>query len=475
MLSFVDSVSETAALRLDLAWPRPDTVRPFLADVDTPPPPLRRLTVDSPLADGSVVGAESFGLRTVRLRVALDAIDDSARHTALGTLLAECLRPRNVIKVRPPWASESRFLLTYRATDASIEALLHAENGGGHVTVEMAADPFALGVRRNLAAVTVAGNPTATNPLRWDIAGVLGDVPAPAVLLVEVTGAATAGLKARTLYLGSRARGTVTALTDTVRQAEAAAGAAPAAVVTDAQLVGGSGVSIGTVTGTAQMAVTTGSLLGGTATEWPGTYRLFARVRKTVAADVFSAQYRLPQTGVAGPAFLLNTSTTTPRVLDLGLFQVGLPISRGYDTARLSADQPTIELWATRVSGTGLLYVDYLIAVPADEATLVTAVLPTAPGTTMQLVIDGVADGSGRCYYTAIDSPAAAVVIPAGGPVLPHAGSPPELYPGVTNRLWLLHGVSSPNVAGDGGLNEATINATVLVKYWPLWLSPFGP
>lgn len=153
-VQFVDSISATATVRLDLGqspWNvRDNTVFGL--------PELRRSVVSTLMVDGDRYPAAAYGNRTITLVVQIRAVSDDATAATLQLLMRELDRQTNLLRYRPGTSSPV-FFRTFRAAPSAmiwdpVEKAL---------TAQIPAEPFALGLRETLPAVRVANDPALAN------------------------------------------------------------------------------------------------------------------------------------------------------------------------------------------------------------------------------------------------------------------------------------------------------------------------
>jgi hypothetical protein len=198
-----------------------------------------------------------------------------------------------------------------------------------------------------------------------------------------------------------------------------------------------------------------------------GTYRVFACVRKTVAADQIKVGLEylggsVPVGGVAtyvvNDLVTLSTSTTARQIVDLGLVQVPAgtdPIYDGYSGVEIGVLGRDLHLRAGRTSGTGNLDVDYLLFVPADDRLSIVD-WGDASATTDEFAVDAVS----QMVYTRITS---GEIYPAGSAQV--AGSVGVMAsPGGPTRLYFVRRV------GQGVTDTKTATTPITAWYWPRYM-----
>lgn len=441
VVKFVSTLSTTPTVLLDLNGESANGwyCRVFKA----PAPRMRRSVSSNAMRDGVHVSSSQYDGRTLVLDLEnlKDNQDDAAAE--FQKLAREMDRENNWLMYQPQGATKPVFFRLFRSDLADIEDVL-AQKAMRRFTVELPAEPFALGARETMSAATINQDPAAgTNPCSLDLGTVIGDVPTPAVIV--------AGTQADQILLASR-HNQITTDTPRFEQCESMTlgtdttnpGGGP-----DAALSGtGANNFVRTTFATATMA---------TRVTWvdavtSGRFRVIAAVRRS--DNTSEINVRAKTATETGPT-VATRLTTSRQVLDLGVVSGHTAMTYvGYASAANSetpADWLDLLLEASRPSGAGTLDWDVVMLFPADEQYCAASTSPTA----VRPVIDGVKDeiwawdgigdpllgtGSGR----AID--------------FVRAGSLPMLHPGYKNHLFL-------------ALNSlVTAGVSVTVHYWPRYL-----
>jgi hypothetical protein len=483
ILQFVDSVSATAALRLDVN----DGVTWILEapSVDFSPPPLQRALAGTLLTDGQVQSGSSYGNRTLRCTLSLTTSPPSADTAATQhqILNRELDRDFNIIKWQPAGATSPVFFRTMRSPVTAAHPISPL-NTSGVFAVEILAEPFALGLREDVAVVTVNNDPAAgSNGLFFDVSGVKGDVDTPAVIEC-----AAASQKCMMLVLGVRQHGTPSDLLHFV-QAESLTlgtdttnpGGGPDATMSGATL--NNFVRTSFATDATMVWRTRFTLSGLTAAQRQairGTFRLFAVVRRSVSTDTIkfavSADVTasgVDFTGLTQVTFPAGGSNTVRTLVDLGLVNLNraVPAGVGYATTAQAPAGIGFTIGASR-TGTGTLDWDYVMLVPADES-LMLASNGLGGGTVPTTwVLDGVNESSYFPESTA--SPFAGTVglqdAPPGAAPYGLAGGFPQLRPNHANRI-IMTSVVDARAFGVSPLSiDKTVTMPLTVSYWPRYL-----
>lgn len=150
-LQFVDSVSASATVRLDLndleTWS-------VAAGTAFETPRLRRALFSTMLFDGVHVAASAYEPRRLTLVLQLSALSLDASATAIQALSRELDRPFNVLKYQPNTTQPVYFRL-----ERSDYTTLTFNEASRQATVELLAEPFALGPQEVLPAITMSFDP----------------------------------------------------------------------------------------------------------------------------------------------------------------------------------------------------------------------------------------------------------------------------------------------------------------------------
>lgn len=479
-IQIVDKIDASPTVRLDLndgsTW---FTQR----KADLSPPPLRRAVIRSLLTDGSPIPASAYDNRIVRLRLYVTATDMDDLGTQLEKLDRELDRAVNVIKYQRDGATNPVFFRTLRSPDYKLN--IEAPAAKAFLDVPILAEPFAYGLRIDSGAIVVENDPAdaGAQPSYFDVTGVLGDVPTPGVFRIDGTTLPASPRVQFGFTLASRRHGTPANVT-LFRQAEAFTTQSTDTATTTANDATASGVSpkssrttFSSIPGMTLRLIQTGAgLLGGTiGPDLRGTYRVYARVKKTVTGDVINVRMRY------GTQSLLFTGDTVAlpnsvgdsgvgwQLLDLGLMRVPAiddPVTDGYSNVEYKVEtNPLFTLDAERVSGSGNLDWDYVFFVPADEEfALVHWWTPNASGG-VWAVIDGPRDKLYAVDATNNDQ------LDMNSTVISRVGAIPLLTPNQTNRIVLISArIDSP------GLDKVPVDhiiadsLTIRHSYWPRWL-----
>lgn len=454
ILQFVDSISATATVRLDLN----DFATHLLGrGFDFSPPRLRRIGAESPFTDGSHISSTTYDNRTVSLPLHLLTAPDVDSLLAMKSDIdRELNRETNFLRIQRTGQSAPRYLRTFRSEVSDSDRWTDFRSLR---QLEILAEPFAYGVRVDSAAATITNDPAAaTNGLYMDIVNPSGDVPTPIVLWQETT-----GLPMTNTWIGARSR-TVADLF-WVRQAESFIPDADTSVVAVAGSSGGSVLRTTFATLTSPQL----RLYSGFWAAYPaapsavnmaaarGTYRVLVRCKQTTASDVITVSIGSSTLTTSIYSTVTLASSTKWQVIDLGL--VDVPNVDGPSVGLHSASQVIplqMRLFAGRTSGVGSLDWDYAVLMPADES-LMSGVYGT--------VADSVNRVTTSFLYTT--SLFASDAYRDDQVITQPRGGWPTISPGATNRIYLLE--AGLTTALDPG--PITLAVPYKVSYWPRYLT----
>ena len=462
LVRFVDSIVASPTVRLDLN----DEVKWSVKNFSAPPPRLRRAVSQNAMGDGIFVSSSQYDARVVTIELDLitsggSAQDDNA--TELQKLARELDRPDNFLMYQPTGATKPVFFRTMRSDISQIELLTGAK-AFRRPTIELLAEPFALGLREMLGPYTVNNDPAAgSNGLFFDVTGVIGDTESPAVFIDRTAYRSRA-------YLAVRQHGTPSNLTFRA-QAEASSlgtdttnpGGGPDAAMSGTGTNNFVRTSFATVA-TMTARVTANGSFGGATADARGRYRVFAVVRRSDATS--DMQVSATFNGVAS-ATLTLPKTTARQILDFGVFGYLTDVPErfgGYVPSTLGGSAGTsVTLSAARSSGAGTLDWDFAVILPADEATLIYGSGAATDSTGADALLDGASAkyvyfGNGGDPWVAGDIFTAST---AG-----QTGSCPTVIPNQTNRMYSLF------LADNGtykGMDKAA-TGSIEVHYWPRYL-----
>src|SRR4051794_1434173 len=115
---FVDSISATPTVRLDLNDTTGAGFWLGAGGLQAPPPSLRRAEASTILRDGGLVAASAYDNRTLTLPLTItSAATMDARNTLISSLVKELNRESNILEYRPDGSSTSYFFRTFRSPE----------------------------------------------------------------------------------------------------------------------------------------------------------------------------------------------------------------------------------------------------------------------------------------------------------------------------------------------------------------------
>lgn len=464
---FVDSVSGSAGLRLDL---HSEAGGLLVAGegYDLSPPPLRRVVDSSMLEHGDRIPAAAFGNRTIRLPLQFKQTSNDNTADKLQLLARELARtPGNVLKMAV--GSNAMYFRTLPSPDAAWEMKNRLERYGKAVC-EIQAEPFGYGVKETIGAVTVNNDPAAgSNGMFLDVSSVKGDVETPLYLVVP-SGIIATGRRQSAIAV--RRRGTV-ANVPFVLQAEAMTQGTDTSIQANNASFSGGGSNFSRTTFSTASGITTRLSLGtfpaSASVDARGTYRVFVRFRQNTSGDTIQLQLQWGATGGSGAVWgngrvTPTNGNTNLKWVDLGLMQIPAgadPMEDGISGTALSHAGQYVEVRAARTAGSGSIDLDALLFVPADDRFMLTK-WPASSGPT-----DFVVDGRTSAVYPRgasgeVRTPSEFVEVAGGGL---------DISPGVTNRVYFVRDVGTTSSAGDAISGTTSISGF----YWPRYLFALKP
>lgn len=448
-LQFVDSISGSASLRLDL---NDQTTWAVTDDTQFEAPRLRRAVATTMMIDGAQVTASAYEPRklTLVLQMAALSVDNSA--LALQNLGRELDRTLNVLKYKPGTTNACYFRI-YRSdfTDVKFnEATRQAR-------VELYAEPFAYGEQQTVSDIIQFSPSAASKGQYMDVSSLKGDVPTPVIFSPNDDDLANTQSAIATW------RRTTSAPTSHVVEAEAVGltyGTDTASqAVTGFSNGNGARVTFAT---NATMIVR----ISGSASLKRGRYRAFVRLKKNTSTDQFFLKLKVGGSTTnlftGGTVTTASTATTNITMVDLGLFNYPYgvhPIYDGISGTEMTTGTSYFELHASRQSGSGTLDIDYIAFLPADDQFSIiswgsTQALPAVP---LQFRWDGYS----RTVYlwapslTQVWNKTPASIVGNGALYL---------SPGVTNRIYFVPDVTPAAQFTNSG------SVSVDIYYYPRYL-----
>ncbi|MDP9820378.1 hypothetical protein [Nocardioides massiliensis] len=380
----------------------------------------------------------AWGVRTQSLPWKVTG-SKAAALALLGLLARELTRQENWLRVQLSPSTEPRWLHTYAASADQVslnQVYWDAESDTWRTTLSVPADPFALGPRVDMDPVTVTNSPIAgTHPMQVKLPPVLGEVPAPALVVVEK--AAAGGML-----------GPLVAVTNEAATVHAAGSWGPAvgSAVTAAGYLAGSyrptsgGLADWAVVGTWEPGVLP-----------QGRRRALLRVGATPGAG--AVLLRAVVGGLAMPPVLVQC-TDQVRWVDLGSLPYPMPDDDGLG----AAPAVPVVIAARRARPGGELRLDdrLLLVDGAWDADL------------LKLTARDGGTGPTRLAVNADARRARAVIADAAVPPPAASGGWPHLHPGRDNHLLVAQNVDPLGLAGRN--DDAASTTTVRVSYQPRYL-----
>lgn len=460
-IEFVSAVSATATVRLSL------TAAPWAVlfeGTDVSPPPIRRTVASSMLTDGASIPAAAYDNRIVKLALDLRAATPALAATELQRLNRELDRPTNILRWQPEPSVPAVYFRTFQASDYGAE-IDHGVNRYSLV-ISLMAEPFSLGLREDITAAVVSNDPAAgSNGRFFDVTGVKGDVETP--LRITVTASTVDQMQS---LFATRRRGTPSAAplfvqcesmvmgTDTATSSALAATMSPGSGTSSALCTFATTSTLATRVSLSALFPTTASV------DVRGTYRVFVRCDTTVSdTDSYTFQLKHGNRLIANRAVGIVTGMARPVMIDLGLVQFpegSDPVTDGATGAELSVAGMTLQLLASRTSGSGQVHFDYMLFIPADDRLSIVNWGVYQSSTTTSFVYDGYQ----RMVYALSSGGAVADAKQAG-----FVGDPPMVSPNVTNRVYFVRDVNSAALAANADAYNTTV--TLNCSYWPRYLS----
>jgi hypothetical protein len=453
VIEFVDSVSASATVRLSLTTGGWMVIQ---EGTSVPPPPLRRAVAQTLLADGSFIPASAYDNRVVTLRLHYDGTTGPSAATAVQLLNRELDRDTNILRWQPDSTLPAVYFRTFRSPDYDPRTD-HAFDRF-EMTVQIVAEPFALGLPVAVTPIVVSNDPAAAQGKFFDITSVQGDVETP--LVIKVPGSS---VTSRQSLFAVRRRGTPSAMPFALQSESMTLGTdttvitggsdwSPSATNSDT-----TDTSFSTVT-TNATRLSTAAFPSSPSVDARGLYRVFARAGANTTAGTFDVTLRHGVRSIDNTTTrFVNTATGIQAHIDLGLVQLPEgydPVTDGPTGVGVAAVGVPLSVRVARIAGANM-YTDYLLFVPADDCF---AIVKWGSSSPTSFVFNGVSrtvyglDASGRFA----DIQSAGFV---GGPIM--------VSPGVTNRVVYLNDVNPTPATNDGLAGSTTISPF----YWPRYLS----
>lgn len=467
---FVDSIAAAPTTRFDF-YRAAQGVTLLRNGTRIGMPSLDRSVTASPLSDGFHVGSSTYGARVLTLRVRFAAANVDTLATQMQLLNRELDRETNWLMWQPDGATKPVFFKTYRSAPVEVD-MEEATATGWEYGLELLADPFALGLRETLGPFTVNNDPAhASNGLFVDVTGVIGDVPARAVIQD------TSGLREFTL-LAVRQHGTPSDHAF-FRQAESCT------LGLNTTNPGGGPDAVMSGTGTNNFVRTND---GGVVFDEPQTrltWDLSATHTTTAQRLALAGAFRVMVVmrtpglntnwgGVRAKVGEVTGSTVRPgtsfarRILDLGVFTYQDLVTPGLSVeAPADASFNKIEIQSSNTSGSGAdMDWDFIALIPADEGTLMWA-NNAIDTTSYDVLIDG--ENERVMLYTNGGNPFDGTAALRSTDAVNESGGYLSLVPNQTNRVYVLTADYSVSSHSFMPMVKTTSEALTF-NYWPRYL-----
>lgn len=454
-IAFVDSISATALTRLNLSV---DPISVIFSGTSLPPPPLRRVLVQTLLQDGTIIPNAVYDNRTIVLHVQIRSASVTLAATMFQLLNRELDRSTNILKWQPDPNIPPIYFRTFRAPDYD-QSVDHGLNLYD-LTITIPAEPFAYGLREDIGSVTINGDPASTgsNGKFFELTGIKGDVETP--LRLTIPGASVGG-QSQTLF-STRRRGTPSQAPFLVQAESMTQGVDTSTTAAGSSYSPGTGTDASTTTFSTDASMRTrltGVTHSGGTVDARGQYQVYARANCS-ASGAFSFQLSHSTRNAGLPInnspTAIDLGFTATIMIDLGMVQLpeGFdPVQDGLSNIELPVAGVTFSVGATRTSGSGSVIFDYFLFVPADDRLCIVnwgdASTPTS------WVLDAMnrtvyaLDASGRIRDASYAS---------------FVGDLPSVSPNVTNRIVVIKDV---NTASSDSI---TGTFTIQASYWPRYL-----
>jgi hypothetical protein len=455
LLKFVDQIGTSPTTRLDIN-DQASTATSWHTDIEWTPGRLERAMSENAMSDGGVVSSSRKGFGTLRCTTRLRAANSDTLATQFQLLTRELDRADNWIQFQQTGATKPVFFKTYRSDIAEIR-VVKVQAGMLELSYEILTDPHMLGNMETISIGTVNNDPAhATNGCYFDVTGVIGDVPAPC-LIVDTVASTSSGI------YGVRQHGTPS---DGVffYQAESAT------LMGGVNPGGGPDVAMsgtGTNNFRRSNAADHGCVWDITGTDAQrlaraGAYRLLAVTRTTSTNWKGSAYYHKEfdrdgvDTRTANDVQVAAGRTVT----DLGIVDLGETFRAGQVGSSTPPQSVTIGVEFTRASGADTMDFDYIQLVPCDETSAWWQIGRDADTTSYDQAFDSANEAIYR-IETAGTLPTGTTNKGTNGNL---SGGFINLVPNQTNRvIWVRFGDLD---TGDRTIVKAD-TSSLTVYYWP--------
>lgn len=454
---FVDTPVAAPATLLDMNLPGNIQLN-FSKDFDISPPPKRRNYAQNMMTEGSLPTQDAYENRVLVFSVMIHG-SKTQKMLLLKALTDEVSKPTNLLMYQPDSSQPPVFFRTFSGDDFKV-----INNGGNaevwQVDFALEAEPFAIGLRRDLASIAVNNDPAAAsgNKVFFDISGIVGDAATNAFVKTDTMGAGGQAI------ISTRSVNNPQSLT-LLQQAESATLGVDTTSGADAAASGGNRTNTTFASNSGLVARWTFNAPSGTdPSALRGRYRVFGRFAGLTAALNVTLRWRQTINGdfVPGPLVSVDISPPNWQFIDLGIIEYPapqwVPEQIGYSNLPPGLPATALELQAQRNSGTGTLLCDYFYLIPAQERICCTFQYNDIPGGFICLdgpndATYGMASGS-----SPFSSTLSTRIVDNQRGIVTRIGGLPMLVPNANQRWYVLHSASA----------NGTIKNFV-ISYWPRW------
>lgn len=123
-----------------------------------PSPPLDRTFANNPMNDGALLSSAAYENRALTFTLELSGATEAARVAQLDALKAELAKPSNLLMYQSQLAANPVFFRTVRSDEYEVDNQF-VPGQTWRVSCVVMAEPFAIGIRRDLASVIVTNDP----------------------------------------------------------------------------------------------------------------------------------------------------------------------------------------------------------------------------------------------------------------------------------------------------------------------------
>jgi hypothetical protein len=450
LIQFVDSIAASPTVRLDVN----DAVSWFCTSFKAPPPRLRRSVSANAMRDGDHVSSASYENRTLELELTLvNATTEDAAATEMQKLWRQLDRADNFLRYQPEGMTKPVFFRLFRSDANDLEELWTVPIAR-KITIDLLAEPFALGLPETLGPYTVNNDPAAaSNPCYFDVTGVIGDVPALPLLRNTTAKRGQTIMAIRQHGTPASAPVAVQCESMSLGTATTNPGGGPDAVMSGTGTNNYVRTSFAASTDFAMRAAYSWTANADTL----GKYVIYAAVRRSDNTSVITVG--AGRTDLATPTATALPLTTSRILVRLGMVDLSSPAANPQGGTTIAV--PSVQLWAGRASGAGTLDWDCMFLIPADRAMLHARGDAGGVLTDFENWFDS---GTETAIVVADGASPTGLAVQTQAP-MQTSGSFLSLAPNQTNRIWWLTQDAS-SVPG----HAKTITDSVSVSYRPRYL-----